>query len=80
MAIDPTEEILTAGLDWDSDMSTWRWVQATEALIEAGVDRPTRGDALKAASFIRKRNGDQGRRYAGRRELLTPQKKINFSF
>src|SRR5690625_190496 len=75
MAIDPIEERLLNVFDWESDQTSWRWIQATNAFIEAGVDRPTRADATKAAMFIRRMNGGQGKREAsGRRLLLVPRK------
>lgn len=77
LAIDPVEERLLAGLDWDATQDRWRWEQATEILIECGVDRPQRGDALTAASIIRKLNGDVSRRNKGRRQLWCPPRRID---
>ena len=72
MALDPCEERLMSGLDWTAPQSTWRWVQASEALIECGIDRPTRQDAATASELIRKQNGDQTRKSNGKRLLLCP--------
>lgn len=71
-AIDPTEERIQTGLDWGAPELEWRWITATEALLAAGVDRPTRGDANAAASVIRRLNGGQGRRSNGKTVLLAP--------
>lgn len=72
MAIDPVEERILAGLDWESPDSTWRWAQSTEVLMECGMDRPNRSDAQTAASLIRKRNDGRHRRYGGRNQLWCP--------
>lgn len=70
--IDPIEERIMSRLQWDDDQSHWRWTTATDLLIELGIDRPTQGEATKAAMFIRKRNGGQSRRYGGKTQLLAP--------
>lgn len=72
MAIDPVEERLHSGLAWDESESLWRWEQATQVLIECGVDRPTRSDASTAGTFIRKRNGGKSRKSNGKTLLLCP--------
>ncbi|MCZ3087197.1 PriCT-2 domain-containing protein [Acinetobacter baumannii] len=70
--IDPIEERILSRLDWETDQSRWRWTNATELLIEIGIDKPTRAETIKASSCIRKRNGDQTRRSNGKNLLLAP--------
>lgn len=70
--IDPIEERILSRLEWETDPSRWRWVTATDLLIELGIDRPIQGEATKAAMCIRKRNGGQSRRYGGKTQLLAP--------
>lgn len=70
--IDPIQERIMSKLEWDTDESHWRWVTATDLLIELGIDRPTQGEATKAAMCIRKHNGGQSRRYGGKTQLLAP--------
>ena len=72
MALDPIEERILSGLDWSLPTASWRWAQATEVLIDCGVDRPSRADAQTAAALIRKRNGGLGRRSGGRNQLWCP--------
>jgi putative DNA primase/helicase len=72
MAIDPTEERILTRFDWKAGEFEWTWMTATEALIAAGVDRPTRADATTAAVIIRKRNNGQARRSNGKSLLLLP--------
>lgn len=74
MAIDPIEERLLKMLDWESPQSTWSWNQATAVLMDCGLDKPTRAESTKAASFIRKMNGGQGKYEKRRRVLLVPPK------
>jgi len=72
MAINPTEERILSGLDWNSPDGTWRWAQATEVLLECGIDRPSSKDAQMAAALIRKRNGGRSRRSGGKNQLWCP--------
>lgn len=72
MAIDPIEERILRGLMWDADQTYWREEQATQILIECGIDRPTQRDASAAASLIRKRNGNKSRRAGGKTLLWVP--------
>lgn len=73
--IDPIEERLQTRLAWDALLSEWDWKTATEILITVGVDKPTQGDATKAAHVIRKLNGKddtRARRYGGKNQMLVP--------
>ncbi|QIC60176.1 virulence-associated E family protein [Acinetobacter schindleri] len=76
-AVDPIEERILSKLDWNTPQSTWRWVTATEVLMEIGIDRPTRGDVTKAGTTIRKHNGKQCKRTNGKNLMLAP-KPISF--
>ncbi|WP_343594813.1 VapE domain-containing protein [Acinetobacter sp.] len=79
--VDPIEERILSSLDWESNHSSWEWVTATEILTKLGIDRPTQGEATKAAMCIRKHNGGESRRYGGKTQLrapkLVPPKLIN---
>jgi hypothetical protein len=72
MAIDPTEERILTRFDWKASEFEWTWMTATDALIAAGVDRPTRADATTASVIIRKRNDGKARRSNGKNLLLLP--------
>lgn len=77
LSIDPIEERIMSQLEWSDAQTLWRWAQATDVLIECGLDRPSRGDATKAASVIRKMNNNQAKRGAsGERLLLVPRRKF----
>ena len=75
--VDPIHERILSRLEWDTDPSRWRWVTATDLLIELGIDRPTNADTKKASACIRKRNNGQERRSNGKNLLLVPPR-INF--
>jgi putative DNA primase/helicase len=75
--IDPVQERLESRLDWKSPPMTWTWRSATDILIEVGMDKPTVPDVNKAATFIRQKNGDQGKRTYKGRVLLAPPKITN---
>lgn len=70
--VDPIHERILSRLEWEADPSRWRWVTATDVLIELGIDRPSNADTKKASACIRKRNGDQCKRSNGKNLLLAP--------
>jgi len=74
MALDPVEERIRSGLDWDAPDATWRWAQATEILMDSGMDRPTTRDAATAAGLVRKLNGGREKTSKGKKLLLCPKK------
>lgn len=71
-AVDPVEERIMGNLQWDSAKTSWRWMTATDLLLEVGIDRPTRGDASSCAAIVRKHNGNQGKRSNGKNLLHVP--------
>lgn len=73
-AVDPIEDRILTRLSWDSEPIEWRWATATDILMDIGFDRPTRSDATSCAAFIRKHNGNQGRRSHGKALLYAPKK------
>lgn len=75
-SIDPVEERLLENLDWEAPLPLWRWEQASTILIECGLDRPTKSDAMAAGDLLREKNGGQSRRASGKRQLLCPPKRI----
>jgi len=71
-AVDPVEERIQTRLDWDAPAPMWGWRTSTEILLAVGVDRPSVGDATKAAHIIRKLNGGQAKRTPTQRLLWCP--------
>lgn len=73
--VDPVEDRLSTRLLWDADRSMWEWKTATDVLISIGLDKPTMADCTKASLFIRKRNGNNGRRSNGKNLIYVPPAK-----
>ena len=72
--IDPVQDRINARLDWTCDSTYWGWRSATDILLDVGIDRPTQGDATRAAAYIRTKNGNKGKRTATGRLLWCPPK------
>lgn len=72
--IDPIEELILNGLDWESPSTLWNWRSATEVLKELGRDTPTLAEATRAAHVIRMKNGRMSKKSNGARFLLVPRK------
>jgi hypothetical protein len=69
--IDPIDERLSFRLEWKTDESNWRWVTATQMLMECGIDRPTSSDTKTAGLFLRKMNV-QKRKSSGKSLVFVP--------
>jgi putative DNA primase/helicase len=70
--VDPIEELIAKGLDWNDPHAVWEWRSATEVLMALGRDNPTQAEATRAAHVIRGRNGKHSRKHAGTRQLYVP--------
>lgn len=71
-AVDTIQERIASRLDWGLPETEWTFRTSTEILLEIGVHNPTGGDATKAATFIRQKNGNRGKRSNGATKLLAP--------
>ena len=71
-AVDPVEDRVMSKLNWQANAVDWRWMTATDILMEMGMDRPTRQDVTTCASMVRKHNGNQGKRSNGKALLYVP--------
>jgi putative DNA primase/helicase len=71
-AVDPVEDRVMSKLNWQANAMDWRWLTATDILMEIGMDRPTRMDVTTCAAMVRKHNGNQGRRSHGKALLYVP--------
>ena len=69
---DPIEERIVSRLNWACDKERWQWKTPTEVLISIGIERPSKGEAMKASDVLRKLNGDVSRRTNNKRLLLVP--------
>jgi len=70
-------ELITKGLDWNSDKSLWAWKTITTALIECGMSNPNKGECRSAVRQLKK-NGTMKKKYVhnGIYKYLLPPKKI----
>jgi putative DNA primase/helicase len=75
---DPINERIQTSINWEADLNYWDWKTATDVLISIGIDRPTNGDATKAAQCIRALNGNKGKRSNGKSLLFVPPKRDRF--
>lgn len=72
--LDPIRERLQTRYDWDSDRSGWRWMTATEVMLEIGFDRPTRGDVTNCGHILQELSGAPQKRSNGKRLSMVPPK------
>jgi predicted P-loop ATPase len=70
--IDPIEDLITNGLDWNSPEHYWNWRTATDVLMKLGRQHPTKSDTTKAATIIRRMNRGQTKRTGTARLLYVP--------
>lgn len=73
-AIDPITETLAQKYDWESDKLLWRWLSATQIMIEIGYQRPDAYSVRKCGSAVRRLSDNQGRRANGKDLLHVPPK------
>lgn len=72
--VDPIRERLQARYDWEAPEGMWRWLTATEIMLEIGFDRPTRADSTACGQYVAEMNGRRRRRSHGKNLLLVPPK------
>jgi hypothetical protein len=71
---DPIKDRILSAFDWEADAKYWQYMRATDALLAAGIDRPTRGDLTRAGPIIRELNNNDTKRCgrAGRLFFMPP--------
>ena len=69
---DPIEERIMDYYDWEAPRSQWEYLQTTMILLQVGVDRPSKGDVMKASKVIRELNGGETKRENNKRLSLMP--------
>ena len=70
--LDPIEELIGSGLNWDDDSFNWSWRTATDVLSSLGRPNSTKSDVTKAGTIIRAMNGGNAKRSGQSRLLLVP--------
>lgn len=68
-AADPVEDRIQDSFDWIAPKASWRYISTTEALLEIGIDRPTRADTTKAGMVLARLNDNERKTAAGGRRL-----------
>lgn len=76
--IDPIEDLIVNGLDWDEPELLWKWQTSTEILMTLGRNNPTKNDTTRAGMVIRRLNRNQCKRDTKGRYVLVPRKKVVF--
>lgn len=72
--VDPIEERIKKSFNWDAPESKWEWMTATEIVMGAGFDRPTKADTNTASAVVRALNDGKVKRNAkGRLMLCAPR-------
>lgn len=72
--VDPIEELIMTRFNWSANITEWKWVTVTDALIAIGRNNPTVGDCRKAGASIRKLNEGKQRKSNGKQLVLCPPK------
>lgn len=74
--LDPIRERLLTRLDWKSDSRTdeWRWMTATDIMLEIGFDRPTRADVTHCGQIVQELNGGRRKKSNGKALSYVPPK------
>lgn len=64
--LDPIRERLLTRLDWEAPQALWRWMTATDVMLEIGFDRPNRADVTQCGQILQELNGGQRKKSNGR--------------
>ena len=64
--LDPIRERLQTRLDWQANPFEWRWMTATDIMLEIGFDRPSRADVTQCGQIVQELNGAQRKKSNGK--------------
>jgi putative DNA primase/helicase len=70
--LDPIRERLLTRFDWQANDMLWRWMTATDIMLEIGFDRPTRADVTQCGQIVSELNGGKVRKSNGKRLSRVP--------
>ena len=72
--LDPIRERLQTRLDWREGTPdpTWRWMTATDIMLEIGFDRPTRADVTLCGQIVQELNGALRKKSNGKALAYVP--------
>lgn len=72
--LDPVRERLQSRYDWAAPEMQWRWITATEVMLEIGFDKPNRADVTQCGQIVQELNGGRFKKSNGRKLSLVPPK------
>lgn len=72
--VDPAHELVSERLNWDAHRDSWRWITATQAAMDVGIERPNKQDTNTVGTLIRQLNGGEAKKSGSSRLLLVPPK------
>lgn len=75
--LDPIKERLQTRYDWDAPAQCWRWMTATDIMLELGFDRPGRADITHCGQMVLELNDRQSKKTNGRKLSFVPPKREN---
>ena len=70
--LDPIRERLLTRFDWQANDMLWRWMTATDIMLEIGFDRPNRADVTQCGQIVGELNGGKVRKSNGKRLSRVP--------
>ena len=73
--LDPVKERLQTRYNWDAPTQSWRWMTATDIMLELGFDRPGRADVTHCGQLVLDLNGRQSKKSNGRKLSFVPPKR-----
>jgi hypothetical protein len=70
--LDPIRERLLTRFDWQANDLMWRWMTATDIMLEIGFDKPNRADVTQCGQIVGELNGGKVRKSNGKRQSRVP--------
>ena len=64
--LDPIRERLLTRMEWQAHTSEWRWMTATDIMLEIGFDKPNRADVTQCGQIVQELNGGQRKKSNGK--------------
>jgi hypothetical protein len=70
--LDPIRERILTRFDWDAPDVLWRWMTATDIMLDIGFDRPNRADVTQCGQIVAELNGNRTKKSNGKRLSRVP--------
>lgn len=70
--LDPIRERLLTRFDWNEPDILWRWMTATDIMLDIGFDKPNRADVTQCGQIIGELNGNRTKKSNGKRLSRVP--------